>query len=301
VTVNIQQALGNIPAGIKLLEAIVEDDAAAIEGFAYKELLVGMAKFTFPLLELLPTRWRFPKDLYIDLAHDPSWPAGVLDQGALNSCVDNSVSTCLSVVSAKTWGQPFRASRLFLYGNARGWTTNDGCTTIGACAKGARTYGVPNERVWPYDVTKFAQRPPQSVWDAALMHKLTQSYWTLSLGSILHSLQQGYPVSFCTYLFHSFSTMDDAQGWVMPKPQPGEPLLGGHCMTVRGIDLAKGLALIQNSWGEEWGAGSQGHVDPATSKPGPALKGCFWMPLDLLCSPTLCSGWRTFRGVVNAQ
>lgn len=284
MTINIQQAIGNIPAGVKLLETIVENEAAALEGLAYKELLVGMAKFTFPLLELLPTCWRFPSDLYIDLGADPQWP-GVLAQGTLGSCVDNSVSTCIGFAEAKETGGQWQPSRLFLYGNARGWTATDDGSSLGACAAGVKRFGAPNEGLWPYIPSQFAVRPPPAVWAEALKRRLSQSYWTLSLGSIIHSLQQGYPVSFCTTLFHSFSTMSDAQGWVMPKPVPGEPVLGGHCMTVRGIDLAKGLALVQNSWGQAWGL----HTKP----------GCFWMPLDLLCSPTLCSAWRTFRRMAN--
>jgi hypothetical protein len=299
--ITLQQAIGSIPAGIKLLETIVEDEASALEGLAYKELFAGLARFSFPLLELLPPTWvGAPRNLLIDLGESSSWP-GVLDQGTLGSCVDNSVSTCLSVVETKEQGVSagnFQASRLFLYGNAREWTSEDSGSTLGASAKGARIWGVPPESAWPYDIALFATRPPPPVWTQAAQRKLTQSYWTLSLVSIIHSLQAGYPVSFCTVLYESFGDMNDAQGWIMPKPKPGEKVVGGHCMTVRGIDLKRKLALVQNSWGASWGAGSQGIVH-ADGSPGPALKGCFWMPLDILCSPTLCNSWRTFRKVAN--
>ena len=36
-------------------------------------------------------------------------------------------------------------------------------------------------------------------------------------------------------------------------PQPGEQRQGGHEVLCLGYDLPKQLALIQNSWGEDWG------------------------------------------------
>ena len=64
----------------------------------------------------------------------------------------------------------------------------------------------------------------------------------------------------------------------MYKPQPGESVLGGHEVLMVGYDVGASptirpkncppAALIQNSWGEDWG-----------------LKGFFWMALSVLDDP----------------
>lgn len=282
----VQQAIGSIPAGIKVLESIVETDLAKLEGLAYSEGLKGLVKLSFPILEWLPLRWfKFPTVL--DLADNNSmWPP-VLDQGQLGSCTDNSVSTCLSLVEAKETGKQLQLSRLFMYLNARAPRNQytDSGSSVGACARGVRNFGAPPESMWPYDISKFATIPPPIVWQTALQRKLTQSYFTLSLVSILHSLSKGFPVSFSFVMFESFGTMNDTQGWLCPMPTAGEALVGGHTVTIRGFDLTARMFLIQNSWGTGWGL---------KSKPG-----CFWMPFDYVLSESLASSWRTFRKVKN--
>lgn len=277
----IDEAMGCIPAGIKLsaFPKGSSNGVSALGSELYQDLFKGLARFSFPLLEWFPLCWRFPQAM--DLGADPLWP-DVIYQGSLGSCVDNAVSTCLSWAAAKETGKNLQLSRLFLYYNARMGVPEDIGSTIGNCAFWASIYGAPEESLWPYDVTKFALRPPQAAWDAARSHRLCKSFFTLTLGQMLHSINSGYPIAFGFDMYSSFGSMNASQGWVCPMPTSADTFLGGHCVTIRGYDLKKKLFLCQNSWGLWWGN-----------------HGLFWMPFDYVCSPLLASGWRTFRKIAD--
>jgi C1A family cysteine protease len=281
---------GCIPAGVKL-SAKLDTELETLESKVYTDLFKGLAKLRFlPLLELIPLSLKFPPALDLKVGN-PLWPP-VQNQGQLGSCVENAVTTCLADVEAKETGQLLQLSRLFLYWLARLDKSKDTGSTGAAAAFAARFWGAPLESVWPYDPMQFAVKPPQAAYDDASKRKLTDSFYTLSLEHILHSLNQGYPISFGTVLFSSFSTMSDANGWVCPLPTDTDTILGGHFLVIRGYDLAKRLFLIQNSWGTGWGLGNAPGSDPN-------LQGCFWMSFDHVASVVLCNSWRTFRKVAN--
>jgi hypothetical protein len=282
---------GCIPAGVQL-SAKIDTELETLESKVYTDLFKGLAKLRFlPLLELIPLSLKFPASLDLK-AGNPLWPP-VQDQLTLGSCVENAIGTCLADVEAKETGQLLQLSRLFLYWNARIDKSKDTGSTGGGASWVARLLGVPVESVWPYDITQFAVKPPQPAYVDAAKRKLTDSFYTLSLEHILHSLNQGYPIAFGTVLFSSFSTMSDATGWVCPLPTDTDDILGGHFLVIRGYDLAKRLFLVQNSWGASWGLGNAPGSDPS-------LQGCFYMSFDHVASVVLCNSWRTFRKVQNS-
>lgn len=51
----------------------------------------------------------------------------------------------------------------------------------------------------------------------------------------------------------------DRDGWMVCRPEPGESLLGGHCVVLNGIsrdltiDGITGFVRLKNSWGSAWG------------------------------------------------
>jgi C1A family cysteine protease len=87
-----------------------------------------------------------------------------------------------------------------------------------------------------------------------------------------------WPVEIGFTVYDSFESDEVAKTGVMPMPLASESVLGGHEVLMVGYDVgatptlrpAGSLpsALIQNSWGADWG-----------------IDGCFWMPIALLDSP----------------
>ncbi len=269
-----------IPEGVKL---VAQADIAGIEQALYQDAFKALAGISLPVLEWIPYCMRFPSRVDLRLVGTPAGVPPVLNQGTLGSCVDNSYSTLLDWCYRKEDGVVFQASRLFLYGNARGWSASDSGSSLGACDHGARTYGAPLESVWPYDISKFADRPPETIFSVAFRTKTVRSYYLLSLGEMLHCLSSGWPFSVCMSTYSTFGTATTADGQVLtPMPTPKDKYTGGHCVTVIGYDLKSRLFLAQNSWGLEWGT-----------------DGCFWLSFDYVASPMLANGWRTVRGVTD--
>jgi hypothetical protein len=77
-----------------------------------------------------------------------------------------------------------------------------------------------------------------------------------------------WPVTVGFAVYESFMSQQVADTGVMPIPKPGERQQGGHEVLCLGYDLAKQLALMQNSWGNGWGQ-----------------RGYFWMPLGVISAP----------------
>jgi C1A family cysteine protease len=77
-----------------------------------------------------------------------------------------------------------------------------------------------------------------------------------------------WPVLVGFTVYESFVTQQVADTGIMPVPKPGEPQQGGHEVLCLGYDIPRQLALIQNSWGEDWGQ-----------------RGYFEMPFEVISSP----------------
>ena len=177
-------------------------------------------------------------------------------------------------------------SRLFHYYATRtieGTTSEDSGATIRDTAKAGNQYGVLDEKNWPYDVSKFADRPPQNLWDAAAKKKVT-SYHSITDGDLLTlkaTLAQGYLIEYGFNVYSYFMGQDMATKAFLDLPQRGESLEGGHAVDLCGWDdnkvnpfrpTTKGAFLVRNSWGTSWG-----------------LSGYFWVSYDYIANTGLAS------------
>jgi C1A family cysteine protease len=101
----------------------------------------------------------------------------VYDQGQLGSCTANAIAGAIEFDLMKEKKQDFMPSRLFIYYNERdieGTVDSDSGAQIRDGIKSIASQGDCPEKEWSYDISKFAQKPPQKCYDDALKHKAVQ-------------------------------------------------------------------------------------------------------------------------------
>jgi C1A family cysteine protease len=187
----------------------------------------------------------------IDLRTRPCMPP-VYDQGHLGSCTANALCAAVQYDIPTLQG-----SRLFLYYNERkmekdipddaGALLSDGIVCL-------ERYGVCPEAEWPYDVAKFADRPPNKCYLDATLHRVTQVHSVPPSMSIMKGvLAAGYPFAVGIAVYASFETDAVATTGSVPMPHEGEACLGGHAVLCVGYDDVRGAWIMRNSWGAAWG------------------------------------------------
>ena len=106
-----------------------------------------------------------PSQLPASVDLRPNCPP-VYDQGQLGSCTANAL------IGAFEYDVPsFMGSRLFLYYNERkleGDIPDDNGAQLSDGVKCLEKYGLCPESEWPYDITKFATKPPEQCYTDAL-------------------------------------------------------------------------------------------------------------------------------------
>jgi hypothetical protein len=95
---------------------------------------------------------------------------GIWDQQDIGSCTAFASIACFSLCDPK-----WNGSKLFQYYNSRiiddGDATDDDGATMFAAAKALTKYGVCNEKMWPYDTKKHAEKPTDDCFQEALDHQ----------------------------------------------------------------------------------------------------------------------------------
>lgn len=89
-------------------------------------------------------------------------------------------------------------------------------------------------------------------------------------------IAQGGAVSFGFTVYESFESDAVAKTGIVPMPEPGEQVLGGHAVVIAGYDDSEQMAIVRNSWGTGWG-----------------LAGYFKMPYAYLTDPDLANDFWT--------
>lgn len=188
----------------------------------------------------------------VDLREEANAP--VIDQGAIGSCAACSLVACMSHVASDQGGGVPIYSRLFAYGNARGWSEEDSGSTLREVIKGVDHNGICLEAMWPYDISRWQEKPPQEVWDAAHFRHEIEYYRLLTVESMKMALAyERKPFLFGIAIYDSFDCT--APEYLVPMPKPGDKLEGGHAMVVMGYDDTLSAWLVRNSWGPTWGLG----------------------------------------------
>jgi C1A family cysteine protease len=198
----------------------------------------------------------------------------VYDQGHLGSCTANAIGAAFEFDVVSEGMKDFMPSRLFIYYNERaieGTIDTDSGAMIRDGIKTLAKVGVCDEAIWPYDIARFAEKPPKKAYDDAKKHQAT--LYRRVLGT-LHQLQgclaSGYPIVFGFSVYESFMSAEVARTGEVPLPPRGEQLVGGHAVVAVGYDDSIQRFIVRNSWGDGWG-----------------MKGYCTMPYGYLSDPQL--------------
>jgi C1A family cysteine protease len=233
-----------------------------------------------------------PADLVGLPIHDEVDPRGEMpapyDQGQLGSCTANAIAGAVeydAILDDRHFGTP---SRLFLYFEERKRERTTG-TDSGAYGRDGfkvlRKEGVPPETDWPYDITRFTQPPPASAYVDARANRIPR-YVHPGLGNrnaedrkdaLKRVLSNKQTVAFGFIVFESFESAEVAKTGIVPQPEHGEKVVGGHEVLLIGyLKDEPEYALCRNSWGEGWGIG-----------------GYFLLPWSYLLNAELASDFRS--------
>jgi C1A family cysteine protease len=217
-----------------------------------------------------------PRDFTYKLTHAtrpqsvdlrPKMPP-VWDQGQLGSC------TAFALTAAVAFLHGFTGSQLWLYYKERVMehsTREDAGAMIRDGIKVLAKDGLPPEEAWPYDISKFAKRPPSKVYKAAKSELIGEYQRLSSVSAYLDCLAAGSPFVVGITVFDSFESDEVARTGEVPMPSPTEATLGGHAICVVGY-RPDGSFIVRNSWSADWGD-----------------KGYFYLPRDYLANINLAT------------
>jgi C1A family cysteine protease len=230
-------------------------------------------------LDLLPHADTTALEILPEVDPRPKMPP-VFNQGQLGSCTANATAACFqydTIVDGKDCGE---LSRRWIYHFEKAIERTLGQGDTGAEGHDAFTvakHGIPDETLWPYseDIAEVEAKPPNVEPRA---YRLTKSVHAVpqTEKAIKAVLSNWQTVAIGFTVYESFEDSWSQPG-VMPNPQPGEGVLGGHEVLLCGyLKTYPEHFLVRNSWGPGWG-----------------LSGYFLFPKATLLDPNMSSDWRT--------
>lgn len=205
----------------------------------------------------------------------------VYDQLQLGSCTANAIGGVVQFQQLQQQNPEGQnvPSRLFIYYGERvieGTVDSDAGAEIRDGIKVVAKLGAPPESDWPYDISKFAEKPPESAYiDALKFRALRYSRVRRTVNYIKAAIAAKHPIAFGFVVYSSFEDNIGSDG-IMPMPKPGEEMLGGHAVVAMGYNTTH--VEVRNSWGDAWGD-----------------KGYFWMPWQYIVDPSFCSDFWTIK------
>jgi C1A family cysteine protease len=206
----------------------------------------------------------------------------VYDQGQLGSCTANSIGGAIQFEQMKQGIKNFVPSRLFIYYNERvleNTVNSDSGAQIRDGMKVVAKLGAPPETDWPYDITRFAEKPPAVAFtDGAKNKVLSYQRVNRALAQMKGCLASGYPFVFGFTVYDSFESAAVAHTGHAKMPQPGESVVGGHAVLAVGYDDQNQWFIVRNSWAATWG-----------------IAGYFTLPYQYLLEPNLSDDFWTVR------
>jgi len=187
----------------------------------------------------------------------------VYDQGDLGSCTANAGVAARQMLNYLS----IPLSRLFLYYNERlleGTTNKDSGAQMRTICKAMINYGICEEKLFPYNITKFKIKPSVVEYKNGLIYAPKTYHVVVNIGDIKNILAlKSQPVMIGMDIYESFESDKVSENGIVPIPKKSEQFLGGHAVLVVGYDDRKKWFIVRNSWGSGWGD-----------------KGYFYLPYD---------------------
>jgi C1A family cysteine protease len=209
------------------------------------------------------------------------------DQGQLGSCTANAIAGAIQFERCKQMASPdFTPSRLFIYYNERvieGTVGTDAGAQIRDGIKSVAKQGACKETTWPYTISKFTKKPSAAAYKEASRYTATSySRVARTPNQMKGCLASGFPFVYGFTVYESFESSAVAKSGIVPMPNHGEKVLGGHAVLAVGYNDAQQRFLVRNSWGTAWGQ-----------------KGYFTMPYAYLTDTNLSDDFWTIRLIAN--
>jgi C1A family cysteine protease len=209
----------------------------------------------------------------------------IFDQKTSSSCVAQSASAAVSYLWMKQ-GIPHQiASRLFIYYNTRvmeNTVNEDSGVMIRDAIKSLAAFGVPDEQLWPFILTKIFTKPSEQAYAEALKHQVLKYERVSQTETDMETrLAEGFPIIGGFTVYDSFMSQEVAKTGIAKMPDlRRERANGGHAILLCGYKQKSRQFIVRNSWGTEWG--SLGH---------------FFMPYDYFLNSDLADDFWTVEFV----
>lgn len=189
----------------------------------------------------------------------------IYSQGSLNSCTANALCAAYRI-DLKKQIETYRAgkyhnfepSRLFLFYNSRKYEHTTKCNegvSLRDAVKTVHKEGVCPESCWPYDESKFAEKPSKECFKGA-KGNIVKKYERLKqdINQFRACLKEGSPFAFGFVVHGDFEIGVHLAGGVMKLPEETDPIIvGEHAVLAVGYDDTNRQIICLNSWGESWG------------------------------------------------
>lgn len=207
----------------------------------------------------------------------PKFKLPVFDQQSIGSCGPNTAAGDLLFDQEQNSSPDIVPSRLFIYYNTReimGTVNKDSGVYNRDLCKALNKYGWPDEQSWPYQIAKFREEPPASVYAEAETRKVVRyERVQQTLDQMKGALAQGDPFIFGFLWYSGWSSASRTGD--LPMPKAGERPAGGHDVLIVGYDNATQRFIFRNSWGTGWGANGCGTI-PYAFATNPMQASDFW-------------------------
>jgi len=230
----------------------------------------------------------------------------VYDQGSLGACSSHAFAAALEYELKRQKLADMVPSRLFIYYNERALENTIESDSGADLRDGIKTLvkqGFCDEKLWPYTISKFAQKPDSVCYSSALKDLITgYSSVPQAMSTAQSALASGLPIVFGFTVYESFESEEVSATGIVPMPRSGEASLGGHAVIAVGYDSSlfggNGGVIVRNSWGQR-NVAKPRSTTPDGSNWGWGLDGCghFLMPYSYFFNPQLAGDFWVIKNI----